>query len=110
MAFNLLYISSLTTSKTPLCFVRAAPLALPGRFMGAIVRSNKPAERWQRRPLFNLSPPNLIGFVLCGFEEQRSGHSGGGGGDLRGGGLQTGLPACAKDEAERRVTQLNGTL
>lgn len=80
--------------------------------MGAIVRSNKPAEGWQGRPLFNLSPPNLIGFVLCGFEEQRSGRGLGrdSGGDLRVGGLQTGLPACAKDEAERRVTQLNGTL
>lgn len=83
--------------------------------MGAIVRSNKPVEGRQRRPLFNLLPPNLIGFVLCGFEERRSGrglgqNDGGGCGDLREGGFQTGLPACAKDEAERRVTQLNGTL
>lgn len=68
-------------------------------------------EGRQHRPLFNLLPPNLIGFVLCGFEEQRSGrgpvrkYS-----DLREGGFQMGLPACAKDEAERRVTQLNSTL
>lgn len=81
--------------------------------MGAIVRSNKPVEGRQSRPLFNLLPPNLIGFVLCGFEEQRSGRGlgrDGGCGDLRERGFQAGLPACTKDEAERRVTQLNGAL
>lgn len=56
--------------------------------MGVIVRSNKPVEGRQRRPLFNLLPPNLIGFVLCGLEEQRLGHGlGRNDGDLREGGL-----------------------
>lgn len=52
LVLKLLYISSLTTFKIPLCFVHSVTLLR--RFMRAILKSNKPAEGGQGGPLFNL--------------------------------------------------------
>lgn len=49
---ELLYITSLTTFKIPLCFVHSVTLLR--RFMRAILRSNKPTEGGHGGQLFNL--------------------------------------------------------
>lgn len=52
LVLKLLYISSLTTFKIPLCFVHSVTLLK--RFMRAILKSNKPTEGGQSGQLFNL--------------------------------------------------------
>lgn len=52
LVLKLLYISSLTTFKIPLCFVHSVTLLR--RFMRAILKSNKPTEGGQSGQLFNL--------------------------------------------------------
>lgn len=52
LVLKLLYISSLTTFKIPLCFVHSVTLLR--RFMRAILKSNKPTEGGQGGQLFNL--------------------------------------------------------
>lgn len=52
LVLKLLYISSLTTFKIPLCFVHSVTLLR--RFTRAILKSNKPTEEGQSGQLFNL--------------------------------------------------------
>lgn len=52
LVLKLLYISSLTTFKIPLCFVHSVTLLR--RFMRAILKSNKPTEGGPIGQLFNL--------------------------------------------------------